>query len=64
MIVLKKVIQLLVVKVEYVNIKNCIIESPKCSPFKCFPLKLSLKLCSLQIVSLKVSLKDFLRNVR
>ena len=28
MIVLKKVIQLLLVKVEYVNIENCIIESP------------------------------------
>ena len=28
MIVLKRVIQLLSVKVEYVNIENCIIESP------------------------------------
>ena len=42
MIVLRKVVQLLVVKVEYVDIKNCIIKSPERSPFKCFPLKCSL----------------------
>ena len=56
MIVLKKVIQLLLVKVEYVNIENRIIESPEMFPVKCFPLKFSLNFCSLKIVSLIVFL--------